>query len=75
MRPRKAAVHVRNGEGGFTATDHEINQEPEVLMGGGALYSTVGDYLRFTRMILGQGMLDGVDRVHVRYQAVEKIFD
>ena len=60
MRPRKAAVHVRNKEGGFTATDHELNQEPEVFMGGGALYSTVGDYLRFTRMILGQGTLDGV---------------
>lgn len=59
MRRRKAAVHVRNQKGGFTATDHELNQAPEVFMGGGALYSTVGDYLRFTRMILGQGMLDG----------------
>jgi CubicO group peptidase (beta-lactamase class C family) len=28
-------------------------------MGGGGLYSTVGDYLRFTRMILGGGALDG----------------
>jgi CubicO group peptidase (beta-lactamase class C family) len=60
MRPRKAAVHVRNEAGGFTATDHELNQEPEVFMGGGALYSTIGDYLRFTRMILGGGTLDGV---------------
>lgn len=60
MRPRKAAVHVRNKDGGFTATDHELNQDPEVFMGGGALYSTVGDYLRFARMILGQGALDGV---------------
>jgi CubicO group peptidase (beta-lactamase class C family) len=60
MRPRKAAVHIRNKEGGFTATDHELNQDPEVLMGGGALYSTVGDYLRFTRMILGHGELEGV---------------
>ena len=60
MRPRKAAVHVRNEVGGFTVTDHELNQDPEVFMGGGALYSTVGDYLRFTRMILGHGTLDGV---------------
>ncbi|MBI3196645.1 MAG: beta-lactamase family protein [Rhodospirillales bacterium] len=59
MRPRKAAVYVRNAEGRLTATDHELNQEPEVFMGGGALYSTVGDYLRFTRMIMGQGELDG----------------
>ncbi|MSP75296.1 MAG: class A beta-lactamase-related serine hydrolase [Rhodospirillaceae bacterium] len=60
MRARKAAVHVRNEAGGFTATDHELNQAPEVFMGGGALYSTIGDYLRFTRMILGSGTLDGV---------------
>jgi methyl acetate hydrolase len=60
MRPRKAAVHVRKEGGGFTATDHELEQNPEVFMGGGALYSTVADYLRFTRMILGHGALDGV---------------
>ena len=60
MRPRKAVVHVRKEGGGFTATDHELNQNPEIFMGGGALYSTIGDYLRFTRMILGHGMLDGV---------------
>ena len=29
-------------------------------MGGGALYSTIGDYLRFARMIMGHGSLDGV---------------
>jgi methyl acetate hydrolase len=60
MRPRKAVVHVRKDGGGFTATDHELNQSPEIFMGGGALYSTVGDYLRFTRMIMGHGTLDGV---------------
>jgi methyl acetate hydrolase len=60
MRPRKAAVHVRNEEGGFTTTDHEVNQTPEVFMGGGALYSTIGDYLRFALMIMDHGTLDGV---------------
>jgi CubicO group peptidase (beta-lactamase class C family) len=55
MRPRKAAVHIRKEGGGFTATDHELNQEPEVFMGGGALYSTVGDYLKFTRALLAGG--------------------
>src|SRR5262245_7961845 len=55
MRPRKAAVHVRKEGGGFTATDHELNQEPEVFMGGGALYSTVGDYLKFTCALLAGG--------------------
>ena len=55
MRPRKAAVHVRKEGGGFTATDHELNQDPEVFQGGGALYSTVGDYLKFVRALLGGG--------------------
>jgi methyl acetate hydrolase len=55
MRRRKAAVYVRKDGGGFTATDHELNQEPEVFQGGGALYSTVGDYLRFTRALLMGG--------------------
>jgi CubicO group peptidase (beta-lactamase class C family) len=55
MRPRKAAVHIRKEGGGFTATDHELDQDPEVLMGGGALYSTVGDYLKFTHALLSGG--------------------
>ena len=55
MRPRKAAVHVRKEGGGFEATDHELNQTPEVFQGGGALYSTVPDYLRFTRAFLNGG--------------------
>ena len=55
MRPRKAAVHIRKEGGGFTATEHELNQNPEVFQGGGALYSTVGDYLKFTRALLMGG--------------------
>src|SRR5471032_333046 len=55
MRPRKAAVHVRKDGGGFSPTDHELNQTPEVFQGGGALYSTVPDYLKFTRALLRGG--------------------
>jgi len=55
MRPRKAAVHVRKEGGGFSPTDHELVQTPEVFQGGGALYSTVPDYLRFTRALLMGG--------------------
>jgi methyl acetate hydrolase len=60
QRQRLAKIHVRGENGGFTATDVEIPQEPEFEMGGGGLYGTVGDYLRFVRMILGGGALDGV---------------
>jgi methyl acetate hydrolase len=55
MRPRKAAVHVRQEGGGFKPTDHELNQTPEVFQGGGALYSTVPDYLKFTHALLMGG--------------------
>ena len=58
QRQRLAKVHNRTPEG-FEATDMELPQEPEFEMGGGGLYSTVGDYLRFTRMILNGGTLDG----------------
>ena len=33
----------------------EIPQEPEFEMGGGGLYGTAGDYLKFVRMMLNQG--------------------
>ena len=35
-------------------------QNPEFFAGGGGLYSTVGDYLKFTQMILQGGSLNGV---------------
>lgn len=34
-------------------------REPTFLSGGGGLVSTAGDYLRFCRMLLGKGTLDG----------------
>ncbi|HME22193.1 MAG TPA: serine hydrolase domain-containing protein [Acetobacteraceae bacterium] len=58
QRQRLAKVHNRTPDG-FEATDMELPQEPEFEMGGGGLYSTVGDYLRFARMILNGGTLDG----------------
>src|SRR4051794_24901922 len=35
-------------------------REPDALGGGGGLVSTAADYHRFTRMLLGEGELDGV---------------
>jgi methyl acetate hydrolase len=35
--------------------DLVLPQEPEVFMGGHGLYATVGDYMRFIRMILNDG--------------------
>ncbi|GAC1305035.1 MAG: serine hydrolase domain-containing protein [Vulcanimicrobiaceae bacterium] len=57
MRARRASLHQRAEDGTFTAlSDFELPQEPEVQMGGHALYSTVGDYMKFIRMILCDGL-------------------
>lgn len=59
QRERSAAIHLRTDEG-LVPIPFELPENPEFVMGGGGLYSTVPDYLRFARMILGGGALDGV---------------
>lgn len=59
MRERLAKIHQRGADGKLAATDVEIPQEPEFEMGGGGLYGTAGDYLKFLRMILNRGRADG----------------
>jgi CubicO group peptidase (beta-lactamase class C family) len=59
QRERLAGMHVRNEDGTLQVIPFEMNQEPEFFMGGGGLYSTGPDYLRFLRMILNDGELDG----------------
>ena len=54
-----AKLHQRGDDGKLTAIDLEIPQEPEFEMGGGGLYSTAGDYLKFIRMILNKGKGNG----------------
>jgi methyl acetate hydrolase len=59
MRERLARVHQRGEDGGLSVTAFEVNQDPEFEPGGGGLYSTAGDYLRFMRMILNKGSGNG----------------
>ncbi len=59
MRKRMAKIHHRGPDGALTADPAlEIPQEPEFEMGGGGLYSTAGDYLKFVRMMLNEGKAD-----------------
>lgn len=55
MRARLAGMHQRGDDGGLEPIDFEVPQEPEFELGGGGLYSTAADYLKFVRMILNRG--------------------
>ena len=60
MRARLAKIHQRGEDGSLEPQmELEIPQEPEFEMGGGGLYGTVGDYLRFIRLILNRGRANG----------------
>ena len=60
MEARLAKIHARGDGGAFEPMDLILEQNPEFEMGGGGLYSTVGDYLKFIRMILNKGSANGV---------------
>ena len=60
MRARLAKIHQRGEDGALEPQmELEIPQDPEFEMGGGGLYGTIGDYLRFIRMILNRGRANG----------------
>ncbi len=59
MQERLATVHVRGEDGAWAPMEFMVEQDPEFEMGGGGLYSTVGDYLKFIRMILNRGAANG----------------
>lgn len=59
MRQRLARIHHRGADGALVADPAiEVPQEPEFDMGGGGLYSTAGDYLKFVRLMLNEGKSD-----------------
>ncbi len=59
MRQRLATIHHRGDDGVLGPMGLEVPQEPEFEMGGGGLYGTMGDYLKFLRMILNRGQAEG----------------
>ncbi|GAA4228427.1 methyl acetate hydrolase [Sagittula marina] len=56
LRKRLAGMHARGADGSLTPMDFELPDKPEVHMGGHGLYGTVGDYMKFIRMWLNDGM-------------------
>ena len=59
QRDRLVGVHARNPDGTLTPMPFEIEQNPEFEMGGGGLYGTAADYIKFTQMILNKGRGNG----------------
>jgi methyl acetate hydrolase len=58
-RKRLVAMHARGPDGSLAPIPFELEQDPEFHMGGGGLYGTAGDYIKFTRMILNKGSGNG----------------
>lgn len=54
MRKRLVGMHARTPEG-LASIPFEMEQNPEFHMGGGGLYGTAADYIKFTQMILNKG--------------------
>ena len=72
MRERRATIHQRGEDGTLTPlSDFELPQEPEQHMGGHGLYGTVGDYMKFIRMVLNDG--DGAHGRVLKAETVERM--
>jgi len=59
MRRRLVGMHARGADGSLSPMEFELEQNPEFHMGGGGLYGTAGDYIKFTQMILNKGRGNG----------------
>jgi methyl acetate hydrolase len=59
QRKRLVGMHVRGADGSLAPIPFEVEQDPEFHMGGGGLYGTAGDYIKFTQMILNKGRGNG----------------
>jgi methyl acetate hydrolase len=59
QRSRLASLHTRHADGSLSPFPFEFNQQPEFQQGGGGLYGSMQDYLRFTQMMLHGGAFGG----------------
>src|ERR1700754_5224470 len=59
MRKRLVGMHIRGEDGKLGPMPCELEQTPEFHMGGGGLYSTASDYIKFCQMILNKGSGNG----------------
>lgn len=55
-----AGMHRRKADGTLEPMEFQPPQVAGEFLGGGGLYGTAGDYMRFVRMMLRRGELEGV---------------
>lgn len=59
MRRRLAPIHQRSADGTLTAQPEVVLPQPPAMdMGGHGLYATIGEYMKFIRMVLNDGQGD-----------------
>jgi methyl acetate hydrolase len=72
MKARRATIHDRAADGKLTPLpDLALPDPPEMDMGGHGLYATVGEYMKFIRMILNDG--DGPNGRVLKAETVERM--
>jgi methyl acetate hydrolase len=59
QRRRLVGMHARGEDGQLAPIPFELEQDPEFHMGGGGLYGTATDYIKFCQMILNKGTGNG----------------
>jgi CubicO group peptidase (beta-lactamase class C family) len=58
-RTRLVVMSARQADGKLEPLPLELPQDPEFQMGGGGLYGTAADYLKFATMVLNEGRANG----------------
>jgi CubicO group peptidase (beta-lactamase class C family) len=59
VRSRLAVSTDRKADGTLVSAPFDAPQDPTMFLGGGGLYGTAADYMRFLSMLLHGGTLDG----------------
>jgi methyl acetate hydrolase len=59
QRKRLVGMHARGEDASLASIPFEMEQDPEFHMGGGGLYGTAADYIKFCQMILNKGKGNG----------------
>jgi methyl acetate hydrolase len=72
QRERLMAIHDARPDQPLRLSSVALPEEQDIWSGGGGLYSTAGDYMRFMRALLRGGELDG-ERI-LRPESVELAF-